>query len=288
MCAEPYRDLAASGHPGRVGLTATAQARSPPGRRTCCPLCSGVNTPEKVTEQNSDYMKLSNTHEPALWARSTSSSPIRGPLALQSCHRRMYQLAEQDRPRHRPSGLNSQRSRSPRAPESETQPHEASATSPRPSGLDHQQLQKASTAGMWFVHGRGLASLAASSRHPTIENISTIPESGIRNRGQASWPEHNTAFAQSPEGIGRKRPSPPGQLPGDRASAVPFQLPQMRPVRRIPIEELMSEACTVASWRPALPKQSNSLFTFSHFSLPSYLRTRCGVRSRPPRLTGMQ
>jgi hypothetical protein len=42
----------------------------------------------------------------------------------------------------------------------------------------------------------------------------------------------NIAFAQSPPGIGRKRPSLPGQLPGDRASAVPLQLPQMRPVRR--------------------------------------------------------
>jgi hypothetical protein len=41
---------------------------------------------------------------------------------------------------------------------------------------------------------------------------------------------HNIAFAQSPPGIGRKRPSLPGQLPGDRASAVPLQLPQMRPV----------------------------------------------------------
>jgi hypothetical protein len=41
----------------------------------------------------------------------------------------------------------------------------------------------------------------------------------------------NIAFAQSPPGIGRKRPSLPGQLPGDRASAVPLQLPQMRPVR---------------------------------------------------------
>ena len=40
----------------------------------------------------------------------------------------------------------------------------------------------------------------------------------------------NIAFAQSPPGIGRKRPSLPGQLPGDRASAVPLQLPQMRPV----------------------------------------------------------
>ena len=30
---------------------------------------------------------------------------------------------------------------------------------------------------------------------------------------------------------GRKRPSLPGQLLGDRASAVPLQLPQMRPVR---------------------------------------------------------
>jgi hypothetical protein len=42
----------------------------------------------------------------------------------------------------------------------------------------------------------------------------------------------NIAFAQSPPGIGRKRPSLPGQLPGDRASAVPLQLPQMRPVGR--------------------------------------------------------
>ncbi len=40
----------------------------------------------------------------------------------------------------------------------------------------------------------------------------------------------NIAFAQSPPGIGRKRPSLPGQLSGDRASAVPLQLPQMRPV----------------------------------------------------------
>jgi hypothetical protein len=32
----------------------------------------------------------------------------------------------------------------------------------------------------------------------------------------------NTAFAQSPPGIGRKRPSLPGQPLGDRASAVPF------------------------------------------------------------------
>jgi hypothetical protein len=40
----------------------------------------------------------------------------------------------------------------------------------------------------------------------------------------------NIAFAQSPPGIGRKRPSLPGQLPGDRASAVPLQLSQMRPV----------------------------------------------------------
>jgi hypothetical protein len=42
----------------------------------------------------------------------------------------------------------------------------------------------------------------------------------------------NIAFAQSPPGIGRKRPSLPGQPPGDRASAVPLQLPQMRPVGR--------------------------------------------------------
>jgi hypothetical protein len=41
----------------------------------------------------------------------------------------------------------------------------------------------------------------------------------------------NIAFAQSPPGIGRKRPSLPGQPPGDRASAVPLRLPQMRPVR---------------------------------------------------------
>jgi hypothetical protein len=48
----------------------------------------------------------------------------------------------------------------------------------------------------------------------------------------------NIAFAQSPPGIGRKRPSLPGQPPGDRASAVPLRLPQMRPVRG-PEEELL-------------------------------------------------
>lgn len=43
-------------------------------------------------------------------------------------------------------------------------------------------------------------------------------------------PRASRLLAQSPPGIGRKRPSLPGQLPGDRASAVPLQLPQMRPV----------------------------------------------------------
>ena len=46
-------------------------------------------------------------------------------------------------------------------------------------------------------------------------------------------PRASRLLAQSPPGIGRKRPSLPGQLPGDRASAVPLQLPQMRPVRRL-------------------------------------------------------
>jgi hypothetical protein len=50
------------------------------------------------------------------------------------------------------------------------------------------------------------------------------------NRQVRSPSTANIAFAQSPPGIGRKRPSLPGQLPGDRASAVPLQLPQMRPV----------------------------------------------------------
>ena len=43
-------------------------------------------------------------------------------------------------------------------------------------------------------------------------------------------PRASRLLAQSPPGIGRKRPSLPGQLPGDRASAVSLQLPQMRPV----------------------------------------------------------
>ena len=43
-------------------------------------------------------------------------------------------------------------------------------------------------------------------------------------------PRASRLLAQSPPGIGRKRPSLPGQPPGDRASAVPLQLPQMRPV----------------------------------------------------------
>jgi hypothetical protein len=57
------------------------------------------------------------------------------------------------------------------------------------------------------------------------EIVSVIPGVGCRRAPP------NIAFAQSPPGIGRKRPSLPGQLPGDRASAVPLQLPQMRPVR---------------------------------------------------------
>ena len=65
------------------------------------------------------------------------------------------------------------------------------------------------------------------------------PEPGIQypkevrgfGRGTMGMTDANIAFAQSPPGIGRKRPSLPGQLPGDRASAVPLQLPQMRPVR---------------------------------------------------------
>jgi hypothetical protein len=62
------------------------------------------------------------------------------------------------------------------------------------------------------------------------------PESLVwrRNSRRSNWivvrAAANIAFAQSPTGIGRKRPSLPGQLPGDRASAVPLQLPQMRPV----------------------------------------------------------
>jgi hypothetical protein len=40
----------------------------------------------------------------------------------------------------------------------------------------------------------------------------------------------NIAFAQSPPGIGRKRPALLGQPLGDLASAVPLKLPQMRPV----------------------------------------------------------
>lgn len=51
-------------------------------------------------------------------------------------------------------------------------------------------------------------------------------------------PEHhrspnmaNRAFAQSPPGIGRKRPSPTGQPGGDCASAVPSRLPRMLNVR---------------------------------------------------------
>ena len=49
-------------------------------------------------------------------------------------------------------------------------------------------------------------------------------------------PRASRLLAQSPPGIGRKRPSLPGQLPGDRASAVPLQLPQMRPVGAEPPE----------------------------------------------------
>ncbi len=58
------------------------------------------------------------------------------------------------------------------------------------------------------------------------EIVSVIPGVG----GRRAPP--NIAFAQSPPGIGRKRPSLPGQPPGDRASAVPLRLPQMRPVGR--------------------------------------------------------
>ena len=65
------------------------------------------------------------------------------------------------------------------------------------------------------------------------------PEPGIQypkevrgfGRGSMGMTGANIAFAQSPPGIGRKRPSLPGQPPGDRASAVPLRLPQMRPVR---------------------------------------------------------
>ena len=46
MCAKPYGDLAASGHPRRVGLPATAQARSPPGRRTCRPFAGSEKARE--------------------------------------------------------------------------------------------------------------------------------------------------------------------------------------------------------------------------------------------------
>jgi hypothetical protein len=63
----------------------------------------------------------------------------------------------------------------------------------------------------------------------------------------------NIAFAQSPPGIGRKRPSLPGQLPGDRASAVPLQLPQMRPVRG-EIQEEEDVLCTGCG-----PRYSRSL-----------------------------
>ena len=43
----------------------------------------------------------------------------------------------------------------------------------------------------------------------------------------------NIAFAQSPPGIGRKRPSLPGQPLGDRASAVPFGCRKCFPLAEI-------------------------------------------------------
>jgi len=48
--------------------------------------------------------------------------------------------------------------------------------------------------------------------------LPTVPR-GTRDRVPIAA---NIAFAQSPPGIGRKRPSLPGQPLGDRASAVPF------------------------------------------------------------------
>ena len=56
------------------------------------------------------------------------------------------------------------------------------------------------------------------------------PESGIQyprevrgfGRGSMGMTDANIAFAQSPPGIGRKRPSLPGQPLGDPASGVPF------------------------------------------------------------------
>ena len=55
-------------------------------------------------------------------------------------------------------------------------------------------------------------------------------------------PRASRLLAQSPPGIGRKRPSLPGQLPGDRASAVPLQLPQMRPVAWVRSSDLVSSS----------------------------------------------
>jgi hypothetical protein len=69
--------------------------------------------------------------------------------------------------------------------------------------------------------------LAGNRWHTTRYTPSVYPATAITPVVQA---DANIAFAQSPPGIGRKRPSLPGQPPGDRASAVPLRLPQMRPV----------------------------------------------------------
>ena len=78
--------------------------------------------------------------------------------------------------------------------------------------------------------------LAGNRWHALRYTRSVYPATAITTELQA---DANIAFAQSPPGIGRKRPSLPGQLPGDRASAVPLQLPQMRPVG-LPDPELKS------------------------------------------------
>ena len=46
---------AASGHPFRVDLPATAQARSPAGRRKCCPLCRAAS------ERTEDFLFIQLT-----------------------------------------------------------------------------------------------------------------------------------------------------------------------------------------------------------------------------------